>query len=54
MTDHRISLTLYKLDMIMDGDIGDMVDALRSEYQAGRWRHGWQPNPCGEWIGWDE
>ena len=41
MTDHRINLTLYKLDMIMDGDIGDMVDALRSEYQAeqmARWR----------------
>jgi peptide chain release factor 1 len=34
MTDHRINLTLYKLDMIMDGDIGDMVDALRSEFQA--------------------
>jgi peptide chain release factor 1 len=34
MTDHRINLTLYKLDMIMDGDIGDMTDALRSEYQA--------------------
>jgi peptide chain release factor 1 len=34
MTDHRINLTLYKLDMIMDGDIGDMVDALRSEHQA--------------------
>jgi peptide chain release factor 1 len=34
MTDHRINLTLYKLDMIMDGDIGDMVDALRAEYQA--------------------
>jgi peptide chain release factor 1 len=34
MTDHRINLTLYKLDMIMDGDIGDMVAALRSEHQA--------------------
>jgi len=34
MTDHRINLTLYKLDMIMDGDIGEMMDALRSEYQA--------------------
>jgi peptide chain release factor 1 len=34
MTDHRINLTLYKLDMIMDGDISDMVDALRSEHQA--------------------
>ena len=34
MTDHRINLTLYKLDFIMDGDIGEMMDALRSEYQA--------------------
>ena len=34
MTDHRINLTLYKLDFIMDGDIGDMVDALISEHQA--------------------
>ena len=34
MTDHRINLTLYKLDMIMDGDLADVVDALRSEYQA--------------------
>jgi peptide chain release factor 1 len=34
MTDHRINLTLYKLDMIMDGDIGEMCDALRTEHQA--------------------
>ena len=34
MTDHRINLTLYKLDFIMDGDIGDMVEALISEHQA--------------------
>jgi peptide chain release factor 1 len=34
MTDHRINLTLYKLDFIMDGDIGDMVNALISEHQA--------------------
>ena len=34
MTDHRINLTLYKLDFIMDGDIGEMVDALISEHQA--------------------
>jgi peptide chain release factor 1 len=34
MTDHRINLTLYKLDFIMDGEIGDMVDALISEHQA--------------------
>ena len=32
MTDHRINLTLYKLDFIMDGDIGDMVDAPKSHW----------------------
>jgi peptide chain release factor 1 len=34
MTDHRINLTLYKLDAIMDGDIDDLVAALVSEHQA--------------------
>ncbi|MGA7814116.1 peptide chain release factor 1 [Caballeronia sp.] len=34
MTDHRINLTLYKLDAIMDGDIEDLVGALVSEHQA--------------------
>src|SRR6195952_442323 len=34
LTDHRINLTLYKLDFIMDGDIGDLVAALVSEHQA--------------------
>lgn len=29
MTDHRISLTLYNLDEIMKGDIGEIIDALR-------------------------
>lgn len=33
MTDHRIGLTLYRLDAIMAGDIGEIVDALRSHYQ---------------------
>jgi len=28
LTDHRIDLTLYKLDLIMEGDIADLVDAL--------------------------
>jgi len=27
-TDHRINLTLYKLDAIMDGDINELIDAL--------------------------
>jgi peptide chain release factor 1 len=29
MTDHRINLTLYSLDKIMSGDIGDIIEALR-------------------------
>jgi peptide chain release factor 1 len=34
MTDHRINLTLYKLDFIMDGDLSELTDALVSEHQA--------------------
>jgi peptide chain release factor 1 len=34
MTDHRINLTLYKLDSIMDGDLDELLDALQREYQA--------------------
>jgi len=30
VTDHRINLTLYKLGMVMDGEIGDLVDALQA------------------------
>lgn len=33
MTDHRIGLTLYKLDAIMQGEISEIVDALRAHYQ---------------------
>jgi peptide chain release factor 1 len=33
MSDHRIGLTLYRLDSIMAGDIGEIVDALRTHYQ---------------------
>lgn len=32
-TDHRINLTLYKLDRIMEGDLNDMIDAIRIEDQ---------------------
>ena len=28
ITDHRIDLTLYKLDLCMQGDIGELIDAL--------------------------
>jgi peptide chain release factor 1 len=34
MTDHRINLTLYKLDDMMDGDLEDISGALQREYQA--------------------
>ncbi|MDP3672432.1 MAG: peptide chain release factor 1 [Telluria sp.] len=34
MTDHRINLTLYKLDFIMDGDLAELTDALAAEHQA--------------------
>ena len=34
MTDHRINLTLYKLDFIMDGDLNDLANALATEHQA--------------------
>jgi len=34
MTDHRINLTLYKLDMIMDGALTELTNALAAEHQA--------------------
>jgi peptide chain release factor 1 len=34
VTDHRINLTLYKLEAIMDGDLEDLVAALMAEHQA--------------------
>lgn len=34
MTDHRINLTLYKLDAIMQGDLGELLDSLLREHQA--------------------
>ena len=34
ITDHRINLTLYKIDAMMDGDIDDLCNALASEHQA--------------------
>ena len=34
MTDHRINLTLYKLDQILGGDLDEIVDALLADAQA--------------------
>ncbi|MBR0554298.1 peptide chain release factor 1 [Ciceribacter sp. L1K23] len=36
VTDHRINLTLYKLDKVMEGEIDELVDALIADYQAGQ------------------
>ncbi|WP_299041577.1 peptide chain release factor 1 [uncultured Tateyamaria sp.] len=34
MTDHRINLTLYKLDQVMQGDLDEVIDALTADAQA--------------------
>ena len=36
VTDHRINLTLHKLDRVMDGDLDEIVEALTAEDQAAR------------------
>ena len=36
MTDHRINLTLYKLDQVMQGDLTETIDALTAEDQAAK------------------
>jgi peptide chain release factor 1 len=34
VTDHRINLTLYKLDEILEGGLDQVIDPLTNEYQA--------------------
>jgi peptide chain release factor 1 len=34
LTDHRINLTLYKLDRVMEGDLDEVIDALTTQHQA--------------------
>ncbi|MEM5502632.1 peptide chain release factor 1 [Ahrensia kielensis] len=34
VTDHRINLTLYKLDRVMEGDLNDVINPLIADYQA--------------------
>ena len=36
VTDHRINLTLHKLDKIVDGDLDEIIDALTADHQAAR------------------
>jgi peptide chain release factor 1 len=34
LTDHRIGLTLYKLDRVMEGDLSELLDAVVAHHQA--------------------
>ncbi|MBX3280895.1 MAG: peptide chain release factor 1 [Acidobacteria bacterium] len=34
VTDHRIGLTVHQLDLVMEGQIDEFIDALRTNYQA--------------------
>ena len=34
VTDHRIGLTLYKIDAVMDGDLDELINALAAADQA--------------------
>ena len=34
ITDHRVNLTWYKIDAMLDGDLDDMFNAMAAEYQA--------------------
>ena len=38
VTDHRIGLTLYKIEAVMNGDLDEIIDALRSAEQAEKLR----------------
>ena len=34
VTDHRVGITLYKLDRVMDGELGELIDAVAAWHQA--------------------
>jgi peptide chain release factor 1 len=40
VTDHRIGLTLYKIDEIMNGDLDELIDALVTADQAEKLKTG--------------
>ena len=40
VTDHRLGLTLYKIDAIMDGDLDELIDALITADQAEKLKNG--------------
>ena len=46
VTDHRIGLTLYKIDSIMDGALDELIDALVTADQAEKLKRGQQDTIC--------
>jgi len=40
VTDHRIGLTLYQIDAVMDGDLDEIIDALVTHAQAEKLQNG--------------
>jgi peptide chain release factor 1 len=34
VTDHRIGLTVHQLDLVMEGQLDDFIDALQTHFQA--------------------
>jgi peptide chain release factor 1 len=39
VTDHRIGLTLYRLESILQGDVDEIIDALTNHYQSQALQH---------------
>ena len=40
VTDHRIGLTLYRIDAVLDGDLDELIDALVTADQAEKLKSG--------------
>lgn len=47
VTDHRIGLTLYRLDAMLEGDLDELVEALRTADEAERLARGGEPVAAG-------
>jgi peptide chain release factor 1 len=46
VTDHRIQLTIHKLDRIMEGDLDELITALRTSRQAELLNASSEPQPA--------
>ena len=40
VTDHRIGLTLYRIDAVLDGELDELIDALVTADQAEKLKNG--------------